>query len=228
MLASAAAREVAAGYDAIFIDEYQDTRCDSGADSEIVSRRRTRMVETENIFMVGDVKQSIYGFRYARPQLFMQKSEDYHMSIRRRKRSFCKRTTAAGGEILEAVNSIFESLMQEACGGIAYSAERALSCQDVRRRNRRRIWRNSDRSWSFSARRKGRQEIRRRTIEAEYAAARMEEMLRHAWKYAVRDGDEFRPLRAGDIAILLRSAKEAGPVLPEGIGAAQYPGFCRC
>ena len=216
---SAAAREVAAGYDAIFIDEYQDS---NEIQERILNSIAKKDVDgqTENIFMVGDVKQSIYGFRYARPQLFMQKLKDYHEHSAPKK-VFLQKNYRSRSEILEAVNSIFESLMQEACGGIEYSAEQAL-----------RAGRPAPESEADM------EEFRpelvvlcltegttgdKTELEAEYAAARIEEMLRHAWKYAVRDGDEFRPLRAGDIAILLRSAKEAGPVYQRALERRNIP-----
>ena len=71
---SQAARELSAKYDEVLVDEYQD--------SNLVQELLTTAVsgwinQKKNIFMVGDVKQSIYSFRMARPDLFMDKYHSY-------------------------------------------------------------------------------------------------------------------------------------------------------
>ena len=74
---SQAARELSAKYDEVLVDEYQD--------SNLVQELLTTAVsgwinQKKNIFMVGDVKQSIYRFRLARPELFMEKYEQYSLT----------------------------------------------------------------------------------------------------------------------------------------------------
>ena len=71
---SQAARELSMKYDEVMVDEYQD--------SNLVQEMITTCVsgwakKSKNIFMVGDVKQSIYRFRLARPELFMEKYKKY-------------------------------------------------------------------------------------------------------------------------------------------------------
>ena len=72
---SQAARELSAKYDEVLVDEYQD--------SNLVQELLTTAVsgwinQKKNIFMVGDVKQSIYRFRLARPELFMENIKLFH------------------------------------------------------------------------------------------------------------------------------------------------------
>ena len=75
---SPAARELSMKYDEVMVDEYQD--------SNLVQEMITNCVSgwadgrKKNIFMVGDVKQSIYRFRLARPELFMEKYEQYSLT----------------------------------------------------------------------------------------------------------------------------------------------------
>ena len=74
---SPAARELSLKYDEVMVDEYQD--------SNLVQEMITNCVSgwadgRKNIFMVGDVKQSIYRFRLARPELFMEKYEQYSLT----------------------------------------------------------------------------------------------------------------------------------------------------
>ena len=83
-----------------------------------------------NRFMVGDIKQSIYGFRNARPELFLEKAHSYmhdpeHSSDTERaglrSRNFRSRL-----QVLDAVNLLFRQLMQEKLGGIVYDDDAAL------------------------------------------------------------------------------------------------------
>ncbi|MFR6135659.1 MAG: UvrD-helicase domain-containing protein [Blautia massiliensis (ex Durand et al. 2017)] len=73
---SQAARELSEKYDEVLLDEYQD----SNLVQEILMQTVSGWVnERKNIFMVGDVKQSIYRFRLARPELFMEKYKSYSL-----------------------------------------------------------------------------------------------------------------------------------------------------
>lgn len=72
---SQAARELSARYDEVLVDEYQDSNLVQELLTTAVSGGSTR--RKTYIFMVGDVKQSIYRFRLARPELFMEKYKSY-------------------------------------------------------------------------------------------------------------------------------------------------------
>ncbi|HWQ50386.1 MAG TPA: UvrD-helicase domain-containing protein, partial [Terriglobales bacterium] len=73
---TAEARRIAAQYAEIFVDEYQDTNTLQDAVFEAVSR------DGENLFMVGDVKQSIYRFRKAQPKIFVEKKLAYEAGVK--------------------------------------------------------------------------------------------------------------------------------------------------
>ena len=73
--ASAAAKELRKQYEEILIDEYQDSNL---VQELIISTISGNEDSIYNIFMVGDVKQSIYRFRQARPDLFLCKYQNYH------------------------------------------------------------------------------------------------------------------------------------------------------
>ncbi len=114
-------RRYAAKYRFIYIDEYQD-----GSDIQehiLNSVARLKDGRTTNIFMVGDVKQSIYRFRQARPQLFLEKERDYRKGDEEGSDGqvlFLNRNYRSRNEILEAVNYVFRRLMREDFGGIIY------------------------------------------------------------------------------------------------------------
>ena len=115
--------ELAAQYEEILVDEYQDSNLVQEALLAGISRER---FGSPNVFMVGDVKQSIYRFRLARPELFLEKYGQYteeesaHQKIELRQ-NFRSRAT-----VLESVNDVFFRLMTKKLGGIRYTQETAL------------------------------------------------------------------------------------------------------
>lgn len=120
---SAAAREYAGNFEEIMIDEYQDSNLVQELILKSVSGRDR---QEHNLFMVGDVKQSIYRFRLARPELFMEKYKAYQGENRDSCRIGLHRNFRSREEVLEAVNYIFRQIMTEALGGVEYDADAAL------------------------------------------------------------------------------------------------------
>ena len=124
-----AAVELRDRYRYIYIDEYQDS---NDLQEEILNSvaRRDDKGNPCNVFMVGDVKQSIYRFRLAKPALFMEKSANYaeedgdgillNLNTNYRSRK----------EILEATNFIFRNLMIKEVGGIEYDDEARLNAPE--------------------------------------------------------------------------------------------------
>ena len=121
---SQVARELSRRYTEIMVDEYQDVN----AVQELIFRALSR--DGENLFLVGDVKQSIYRFRLAEPGLFLEKYE-----------TFAPADTAAAGQprrvllqenfrsrkpILEAVNRVFGCIMSRELGELDYDEDAAL------------------------------------------------------------------------------------------------------
>ena len=121
---SQAARELSEKYDEVLLDEYQD----SNLVQEILMQNVSGWVnDRKNIFMVGDVKQSIYRFRLARPELFMEKYHTYPQSDEAAEiRIDLHKNFRSRREVLEGTNDVFEKLMTEAVGGITYDSAAAL------------------------------------------------------------------------------------------------------
>ncbi len=76
--------------------------------------------------MVGDVKQSIYKFRMARPELFMQKYEEYTLTDSKYQKINLHKNFRSRKEVLDPINFVFEQIMQNRLGGITYDKEAAL------------------------------------------------------------------------------------------------------
>ena len=120
---SQAARELSEKYEEVMVDEYQD--------SNLVQEMITTMVsgwaqDRKNIFMVGDVKQSIYRFRLARPELFMEKYKTYSTEDSREQKIELHKNFRSRAQVLESVNYIFRRIMGEDLGGITYDDNNAL------------------------------------------------------------------------------------------------------
>ena len=106
------ARSLREDYDYVFVDEYQDTSDVQGA---IISR----IVRGDNLFMVGDVKQSIYRFRQAEPRLFLEKYESYGRGEGGALLPLTRNFRSRPG-ILDFVNGVFERAMYGGESEIVY------------------------------------------------------------------------------------------------------------
>ena len=194
-------------YAEIMVDEFQD-----------VNQVQNRIVQAlsdqgKNLFMVGDVKQSIYRFRLADPTIFLEKY-----------RTFTPWSRAAEGEprlitmsknfrsrpqVLEAVNDLFRSIMSEDLGEIAYNDGEALYPGGVFPAGDG--YETELHVLDFSE-----DPLRREkkmstvSLEARFVARQIRDML--AEEFPVSDGEGgLRPLRPDDIAILLRSPRSVRP-----------------
>lgn len=110
-------------YREVMIDEYQDSNYVQETLLTAVSGVKNG---NENLFMVGDVKQSIYRFRLARPELFMDKYHRFSTEESSQQRIDLHRNFRSRREVVEAVNDIFYPLMEKNLGNVAYDAEAAL------------------------------------------------------------------------------------------------------
>ena len=121
---SALADELAKSYREILVDEYQD--------SNLVQEYIVRALSQErfgkpNVFQVGDVKQSIYRFRMARPELFLEKYHDESYP-----KIFLRKNFRSDEGVLSAVNALFFKIMKKDFGGIEYDLENSLFLGKVR------------------------------------------------------------------------------------------------
>ncbi len=117
------AKAVAGRFDEVLVDEYQDVNRAQDAIFRAVSRGG------KNLFMVGDVKQSIYRFRKATPELFIEKKEQYAPYDNR---TFPARIVLGANfrsrkGVADAVNFVFGRLMSRAFGGIDYGMEEQMA-----------------------------------------------------------------------------------------------------
>ena len=131
------ARELSLQFDEIAIDEYQDSNL---IQEEILTAVSGAGRGDRNMFMVGDVKQSIYKFRMAKPELFMGKYDRYpkHGDGYENVKNDSKpdeggerlielsRNFRTRASVLEVINHVFFRIMRRELGGVEYSKDCAL------------------------------------------------------------------------------------------------------
>ena len=122
-LPSQVADELSRQYEEILVDEYQDSNYVQEALITSISRERFGY---PNVFMVGDVKQSIYRFRLARPELFMDKYEKYSRQGGPYQMIELQQNFRSRESVLTSVNDVFYQIMTKNLGGITYTPETAL------------------------------------------------------------------------------------------------------
>lgn len=117
------AEEYAGYFDEILIDEYQDSNL---VQEYLLTSVSKIPFGRNNMFMVGDCKQSIYRFRLARPELFMEKFNSYSLTEGACRRIDLHNNFRSRGEVLMAANYIFDRIMHKELGGIEYDEAAAL------------------------------------------------------------------------------------------------------
>ena len=117
------AREFSKHFEEIMIDEYQDS---NQVQEDILTAISREHQGAGNMFMVGDVKQSIYRFRMARPELFMEKYNTYTSDDSVHQRIDLHKNFRSRNEVLDFTNDIFYKIMAADLGNVQYDDDAAL------------------------------------------------------------------------------------------------------
>ena len=117
------AREFSKHFEEIMIDEYQDS---NQVQEDILTAISREHQGAGNMFMVGDVKQSIYRFRMARPELFMEKYNTYTSDDSGHQRIDLHKNFRSRNEVLDFTNDIFYKIMAADLGNVQYDDDAAL------------------------------------------------------------------------------------------------------
>lgn len=202
---SQAAMELSEKYDEVLVDEYQD--------SNLVQELLTTCVsgwinQRKNIFMVGDVKQSIYRFRLARPELFMEKYKKYSLEDSEEQRIDLHKNFRSRPQVLAGVNYIFRQIMGEDLGGITYDDDAALYPGAVFPEGANEDFLKTEVLLIEKDGEELSEEQGSQSVQELEALAIAQEIRRIVGKEKVLDKEtgEYRPVEYGDIAILLRTA----------------------
>lgn len=258
---TAAALELRDYFREIMIDEYQDSNlvqecilsCISGEDTGHFNR-----------FMVGDVKQSIYKFRLARPELFMEKFYAYSGEEGDRRLVNLRQNFRSRREVIDSVNLIFSQLLARNLGGIDYdenamlyygagyyddavkerpdsddAAQEEANFDDTSKELRqgisaagniitddikRGVTENENKTELLIIEKSEDTEKTAIEQEAEAIALRIRRLMREM-TVLDKDSGYMRPLRYGDIVILLRSSSGIDEAFQEVLGRQDIPCF---
>ena len=198
------AREVSRRYAEVMVDEYQDVSLVQDMIIRAVSDSGRRL------FMVGDVKQSIYRFRLADPTIFLKKYESYADAPQPEgvpRRVFLRESFRSRGEVVDAVNAVFGCLMSKGLGEMEYD-ERARLRAGLEYPGVVPV------PELVAVPLPGADEDEERPDKIEVEAAYVARMMRRLVETGAKisEGGALRPLGYGDIAVLLRSVNVSGPV----------------
>ncbi len=191
--------QVSHRYREIMVDEYQDTNEVQNCIFRAVSR------QGENIFAVGDVKQSIYRFRLAEPGIFLEKYRTYldaeDAAPGQPRRRVLSRNFRSRREVLDAANFVFAAIMSREMGELDYTEEQYLHFGAAYYPDA------PERETEFhylSVEDTPEQRFDRAEAEARFTARRIRQLLDEG--FPVRGGDGgLRPVEPEDIVILMRS-----------------------
>ena len=193
---TSAAFEIGERFREIMVDEYQDS---NGVQDAIFSALTARR---QNLFMVGDVKQSIYQFRLADPGIFLDKYNTYVPADEAKpgqgRKVLLSSNFRSGGGVIDGVNFVFENCMTEAVGGILYGEGEALK-----------------EGIPHIALPEPEVELHAIQVQEETYAEEAAFVAEHIANlldgdHYVRDGENLRPVNPDDIVILLRSPGSVG------------------
>lgn len=228
--------EAALGYQeqfkAIMVDEYQDTNSVQEAIINLLAR-------ANNLFTVGDVKQSIYRFRLADPYLFQQKYENYAKNPADKMNQLItmKQNFRSRAEVLAPINFIFDQIMTKEAAEIEYDANSKLypGADYPSQSNTLQgpmeldivICGNStekltDNSGDDTA---DGDDLKGFELEASYVASKITKLIEQQKMVFDSDLGGYRPLQYRDIVVLLRSLKGKGDILLEALRKSSIPAY---
>ncbi|MCR5686968.1 MAG: helicase-exonuclease AddAB subunit AddA [Lachnospiraceae bacterium] len=208
--------EIAASYRErfaeIYVDEYQDSNMIQEVLVSLICRH-----DPGNVFQVGDVKQSIYRFRQARPDLFLSKYNSYSPDERGDdRRILLNDNFRSRREVVDAVNEVFERIMKPDLGGIDYDESKLVygaTCYgdagDSTYRTELIIGLND--------------ELSAAEMNAAIIAGKISSMIRSGFIVYDKAADTMRPASYRDFTVLVRSIKKMEPVFREVFASAGIP-----
>ncbi len=208
---SSLAEELSEYYKLIMIDEFQDTNNNQDLIFKLLSHGGTAECAGDDLFMVGDVKQSIYGFRLANPKNFIKvldSSVPYSDEARENGRnSYIKlnKNFRSSREVVDFVNYVFRGIMTHESGEIDYKGSEELvlgaSFTDRKRNTEIAVINNRD-------------DIKNQ-CSAVYTARKIKEMLDSKVQVDEKGGKKTRDCTCRDFCILLRGKSKASAYIKE-------------
>lgn len=221
-------------FDEILVDEYQDSNNVQESIINLVSRKNT---DNPNVFMVGDVKQSIYRFRQAKPELFLEKYNTYSKQKGAVNRVIqLYKNFRSRREIINGVNFIFKQVMSNAVGELEYTDDEALNLgadfKEVKELDsytggpiELHILDKNEKLEDIDL--VDEEDIDSINLEARIVSKRINELMsdsnKDKFKVLDKETGEYRQLKYKDIVILLRATKNWAEIFLDELGLEGIP-----
>ena len=219
----------------IAIDEYQDSNM-------VQEYILTSISKENNIFMVGDVKQSIYKFRQAMPELFLSKYRNYKIKQEKEKGDSLKiqlfKNFRSRDNVLDFTNLIFQDIMDEKLGEINYDEREYLNLganyKEINQNLKTEINiinLNEEEKEEYiedgdeEEEKEQLERIEDIQVEARFVANKIKELVDSKFQIFDRKLNGFRNIKYKDIVILLRSTRMNAPIFEEEISNLDMPVF---
>lgn len=224
---SVVARQYRACFEEVLVDEYQDTNRVQEAIIRLITKDSAG---SGNLFMVGDVKQSIYGFRLAEPGLFIEKYKKFSDPDSDGEKIDLSSNFRSRAEIINGINYLFRQTMDEAAGGVDYDraaelrfgAEYPEESLPVDFELIDRVDPGGDEEGETD-------DYDSTELEAAAISDRIAAMVGNgktpAFQVYDRGERRMRAVRYRDIAILMRSASTAAAVMKDSLGRRGIPAY---
>lgn len=227
------ANEFSEYYEEILIDEYQDSNLVQETILTAISKER---YDRPNLFMVGDVKQSIYKFRMARPELFMEKFENYTLEDSTHQRIDLHKNFRSRAVVLDSVNKIFRKIMVKELGNIKYDASEELNVGATFMEAEENtpismttelILTTDLESEEVSTEGDSLEDYTIKELEAKAVANRIKELTDAKNGMMVLDNGRYRTARYGDIVILFRTMSGWSDVFVDTLMTEGIPAYAQ-
>lgn len=221
-------------YEEIAIDEYQDSNLVQEYILTAISRKN-------NIFMVGDVKQSIYKFRQAMPELFLNKYEAYQKKESKSPEDDLKiqlfKNFRSKRNILQFTNLIFEDIMSQTLGDIEYNEEEYLnlgaSYPEINQNEKIEIniidsiavEEEQTEEVGETEETQEEENIADVELEAKFVANKIKKLIEDKYQVWDKKQEKYRDIQYRDIVILLRTTSNVAPIYEQEILNLQIPVF---
>ena len=222
-------------YEEIAIDEYQDSNLVQEYILNSVSRKN-------NIFMVGDVKQSIYKFRQAMPELFISKYKTYKNKEDKKEEDNLKiqlfKNFRSRENILYFTNLIFQDIMSDSLGDINYNEDEYLNLGADYKESKENLnteidiinlledeEENLKESYKESEENSEDERIEDVELEARFVANKIKELIDNKFQVWDRKKEKYRDISYKDIVILLRSTSNIASVYEQELLNLDLPVF---
>ena len=211
---SPVAEELKEGFDEVLVDEYQDINP--------IQETILQLISQDNLFMVGDVKQSIYRFRQADHRLFLDKYHSYQTEGDGPRRIDLSSNFRSRPVVLQGVNFLFKQLFTGGLAELDYPPEAHLIAgREFGDSLGLALGEGPIEVYLLSGDPDPEEAVDTLEREAALIASRIKELVQGG--YVIRDKEGYRPITYGDVAVLLRTTRARANTFQEVFQRAGIP-----